>query len=180
MKRIFKILLVYTVFFLQITDIVYAKENVSGNGEAINIDLKDGEYSIEVIMTGGSGKAAVSSPTMLIVKGHKAYAKLQWSSANYDYMIVGDVKYMNLNNDGGNSMFEIPITSMDQEMEVIADTTAMGTPYEITYYLTFDSKSIGTKGQIPQEAAKKVVVVALIIILGGGILNYIVKKRNSL
>lgn len=171
--------MVFTVFFLQINFVTSAGGNTAGDDGAINIDLKDGEYSIEVTMTGGSGKAAVSSPTMLIVKEHKAYARLQWSSANYDYMIVGDVKYMNINSDGGNSLFEIPITAMDREMEVIADTTAMGLPYEITYYLTFDSETIGAKGQIPQEAAKRVVAVALVIIVGGGILNYIVKKRNS-
>lgn len=171
--------MVCTVFFLQINFVTSAGGNTAGDDGAINIDLKDGEYSIEVTMTGGSGKAAVSSPTMLIVKEHKAYARLQWSSANYDYMIVGDVKYMNINSDGGNSLFEIPITAMDREMEVIADTTAMGLPYEITYYLTFDSETIGAKGQIPQEAAKRVVAVALVIIVGGGILNYIVKKRNS-
>ena len=39
-------------------------------------------------MTGGSGKATVVSPTVFLVKDGKAYAKLQWSSSNYDYMIV--------------------------------------------------------------------------------------------
>lgn len=146
---------------------------------AINIDLEDGEYAIDLTMTGGSGKAVISSPTMLIVKKHKAYAKVTWSSSNYDYMMVGGNKYLNENTEGGNSQFTIPITAMDTPMEVIGDTTAMGSPYEVTYHLTFLSESIGSKSQIPQEAAKRVVIVALIIIIGGGILNYIVKKKRA-
>lgn len=173
MKKIILLLLMASVFIL-----CKPVENEASDN-AINIDMEDGEYSIELSMTGGSGKASVSSPCMLIVKEHKAYAKIQWSSSNYDYMIVDDDKYLNLNTDGGNSSFEIPITAIDKEMEVIADTTAMGTPYEIKYYFTFDSKSIGSKDQIPQEAAKRVVVVALIIIVGGGILNHFVKKSRN-
>ena len=79
---------------------------------------------------------------------------------------------------GTNSEFQIPVTIMDESMPVIADTTAMGTPHEINYTLTFYSDSIGSKSQMPQEAAKRVVAVALVIIIGGGILNYFVNKRN--
>ena len=107
-----------------------------------------------------------------------AYAKLQWSSSNYDYMIVDGEKYLPVNEDGGNSVFEIPILAVDEAMPVIADTVAMGAPREIQYTLTFYSASIGSKSQMPQEAAKRVVAVALVIIIGGGILNYFVNKRN--
>lgn len=147
--------------------------------EPMDIDMEDGEYSIEVALVGGSGKATVSSPTILIVKDGKAYAKLVWSSSNYDYMIVGNRKYINTSLDGGNSTFKIPIAVMDSEMPVIADTTAMGTPHEISYRLTFYSESIDSKSQLPQEAAKKVVVVAFIIIVGGGILNHFVNKKRK-
>ena len=54
----------------------------------------------------------------------------------------------------------------------------MGAPHEIDYTLTFYSDSIGSKSQLPQEAAKRVVAVAVVIIVGGGILNYFVNKRN--
>ena len=83
-----------------------------------------------------------------------------------------------VNEEGTNSEFLIPVTIMDESMPVIADTTAMGTPHEINYTLTFYSDSIGSKSQMPQEAAKRVVAVALVIIIGGGILNYFVNKRN--
>ena len=43
-----------------------------------------------------------------------------------------------------------------------------GYPHEINYTLTFYSDSIGSKSQMPQEAAKRVVAVALVIIVGVG------------
>lgn len=145
----------------------------------VSISRADGEYSIEVNMTGGSGRASISSPTLLTVRDGKAYAGLIWSSAYYDYMIVGQTTYYNQTTDGGNSTFEIPITAMDEAMPVIADTTAMGDPIEIEYTLTFYQDSIGSKSQIPQEAAKKVLVIGLVIIVGGGILNHFVKKKRK-
>lgn len=142
------------------------------------MDLEDGEYSIQVDLEGGSGKAGVSSPTALIVKDGQAYAQIQWSSSNYDYMIVDEKKYLPLNEEGMNSVFEIPVTAMDKPVSVIADTIAMGAPHEIEYTLLFYGDSIGSKNQLPQEAAKRVVAVAVLIIAGGGILNYFVNRRN--
>ena len=144
----------------------------------IETDLEDGEYSIQVDLEGGSGKASVSSPTLMLVKNGRMYAELQWSSSNYDYMIVDGEKFQNESEEGRNSVFTIPVTALDDKMEVIADTLAMGAPHEIDYTLTFYEASIGSRGQLPQEAAKRVVAVAMVIIVGGGILNYFVNKRN--
>lgn len=144
----------------------------------MSIDLEDGEYAIELSLIGGSGKASVVSPTLLTVQDGKASAQLQWSSSNYDYMIVGNEKYLNENTEGGNSLFHIPVEALDRELSVIADTTAMGAPHEITYTLTFYSDTIGPKSQMPQEAAKRVVAIALVIIVGGGILNHYVNKKR--
>ena len=144
----------------------------------IETDLEDGEYSIQVDLEGGSGKASVSSPTLMLVKNGRMYAELQWSSSNYDYMIVDGEKFQNESEEGRNSVFTIPVTALDDKMEVIADTLAMGAPHEIDYTLTFYEASIGSKGQLPQEAAKRVVAVAMVIIVGGGILNYFENKRN--
>ncbi len=91
----------------------------------MDIDKEDGEYSIQVDLEGGSGKASVTSPTILTVKDGQAYAQIQWSSSNYDYMIVDGEKYLPTNEEGMNSVFEIPVLSMDEGMPVIADTTAM-------------------------------------------------------
>ena len=152
--------------------------NCVSQAAGMQIDTADGEYSIQVDLEGGSGKAMVTSPTILTVKDGQAYAQIQWSSSNYDYMIVDGEQYFPTNEEGMNSVFEIPVQIMDEGMPVIADTLAMGTPHEINYTLTFYSDSIGSKSQLPQEAAKRVVAVAMVIIVGGGILNYFVKKKR--
>ncbi len=148
--------------------------------EAVAVDMEDGEYSIEVNMTGGSGRASISSPTLLIVRDGKAYARLIWSSAYYDYLILNeDAYFYNLTEDGGPSSFEIPITALDEPIPIVGDTTAMGEPVEIRYTLTFYAESVGDKGQIPQESAKLVLLIAAVIILGGGAANWLIKRKKK-
>lgn len=148
------------------------------SANAVSTDRKDGEYSIEVNMTGGSGRASVTSPTLLIVRNGRAYAKLYWSSTYYDYMIVDGVKYQNNTRDGGTSTFIIPITSMDAPVPVIADTTAMGDPVEISYQLTFYADTIGSRNLVPQIATRRVLIVALFIILAGAVLSFLTRKTR--
>ena len=50
--------------------------------------LGDGTYSIEVTLTGGTGRASVASPLRLTVQDGQMTATLVWSSPNYDYMLV--------------------------------------------------------------------------------------------
>lgn len=106
-----------------------------------DLKLEDGEYTVDVAMEGGSGKASVDSPAALEIKEGKITATIVWSSPNYDYMIVNDEKYEPVNKDG-NSTFEIPVDAFDYKMPVTADTVAMSTPHEIEYTLQFDSASI--------------------------------------
>ncbi len=147
--------------------------------EAVTMEETDGEYSIEVVLAGGSGRASVTSPTWLTVKDGKGYAKLLWSSVYYDYMILDGKKYLNETTDGSNSTFTIPITALDEPMDVIADTTAMGDPLEIEYTLTFYSDTVGPKSRVPQEAAKSVLLYAAVVIILGGIVNYFVKRKRQ-
>lgn len=148
--------------------------------EAVSVDLPDGEYSVSIELTGGgSGKAYISSPALMTVRDGKAYVRLEWSSSNYDYMIVGTKTYYNTAEEERNSVFEIPITCWDTKMTVIADTTAMGTPHEVQYDIVCYQSSIGDKNQLPQEGAKRVVLIALVIILAGGMLNHFIKKKRS-
>lgn len=99
--------------------------------------LEDGTYSMEVSFEGGSGKANILSPVTVTVTEGKA-ATVQWSSPNYDYMIVDGKKYLPINTEG-NSVFEIPVLKYDEPMEVIGDTVAMSKPHEIEYTLIFYS-----------------------------------------
>ncbi|MCI5499130.1 MAG: hypothetical protein MR419_06365 [Clostridiales bacterium] len=106
-----------------------------------DLGLQDGVYQVEVKLEGGSGKASVTSPTKLTVKDGQATATIIWSSSNYDYMKVDDVRYDPVAVEG-NSTFEIPVTGFDWALPVLADTTAMSTPHEIEYTLCFDSSTV--------------------------------------
>ena len=153
---------------------------VSAKGmEPVATSIPDGEYSVEVSLTGGSGKAFVSSPTWMEVIDGNAYARLLWSSPYYDYMIVDGKEYLNETEDGGNSTFTIPITAFDSAIPIVADTTAMGYPIEIDYDLVFYRESIADKGMVPQEAAKKVLLMAVIIIVTGAVLNFLFRKAED-
>lgn len=168
--RVNALLVLLVIFF--IPSRAYAKSGADGG-------MKDGEYSVSVDLSGGSGKASVMSPTILTVKNGTPYARIQWSSPNYDYMIVDGVRYENQSGEGMNSVFEIPALVWDAPMEAVADTTAMGSPIEINYRFIFYKDTIGEKSELPQEAAKRVLFVAFAIIVIGGILNYMVKKRYT-
>ena len=99
--------------------------------------LDDGEYSVNVTLEGGSGRASVDSPATLTVADGKMTATIVWSSPNYDYMIVDGEKYLPTNTEG-NSTFEIPVAALDTPLAVTADTVAMSQPHEIEYTLTFE------------------------------------------
>ena len=109
--------------------------------EAETTELSDGTYTVELDFEGGSGKAYISSPATINVADGKITATFEWSSPNYDYMIVDGEKYLPVNEDG-NSVFEIPVTSLDEPMTVIGDTVAMSKPHEIEYTITFHPDTV--------------------------------------
>lgn len=98
--------------------------------------LADGEYDIHVALDGGSGRASVESPARIVSSGGAMTATIVWSSSNYDLMIVDGAEYRPVNT-SGNSTFEIPVSSLDEPLQVRAETTAMSTPHLIDYTLTF-------------------------------------------
>lgn len=103
--------------------------------------LADGTYQVDVALEGGSGRASVESPAQIMVKNGAVTATIVWSSSNYDYMKVADVRYdAVIEND--RSVFTIPVTCFDWKMAVVADTVAMSQPHEIDYALRFDSASL--------------------------------------
>ena len=57
--------------------------------------IEDGNYSCNVTLEGGSGKATVDSPADVVVEDGEILVTLVWSSTHYDYMLVDDVKYEN-------------------------------------------------------------------------------------
>ena len=105
-------------------------------------EIPDGSYWIRVSMTGGSGRASISSPTGFYVKDGQATADIHWSSASYDYMKLDGVRYEAFTDAAGHSAMTIPVSALDTAIPVLADTTAMSKPYEIEYQLTFDGSAL--------------------------------------
>ena len=113
-------------------------------GAADTFDLsavEDGSYTIELTMEGGSGRASIQSPTQITVADGAATAILEWSSPNYDYMLVNGEKYLPVNTEG-NSVFEVPVEALDAPLTMIGDTVAMSTPHEVEYTVTFHSETL--------------------------------------
>ena len=103
--------------------------------------ITDGKYLIDVTLEGGSGRASVLSPAALTVEGGDMTASVEWSSSHYDLMIVDGARYLPVNAEG-NSVFEIPVASLDEPLPVEAETTAMSEPHLIAYELVFDGDSL--------------------------------------
>lgn len=144
---------------------------------ALAVKAEDIHRTIQVTLTGGTGRASITSPAFIEVSGDEVYATIEWSSPYYEYMIVGGEKYLPVNTDG-NSTFEIPIV-LDEKMPVSAQTVAMSVPHEIDYTLFFDSstiKFVNTAidfGQIGYMLFGVVVLASILLLIG------LVSKRKK-
>lgn len=103
-------------------------------------EIADGEYTIEVTLTGGSGRASIASPARVVIADGTATATIVWSSPFYEYMLVDELRYEPIQEEG-NSTFEIPVV-LDEDMAVSASTIAMSQPHLVEYTLHFDSKTL--------------------------------------
>lgn len=113
--------------------------------------LDDGEYQIEVIMEGGTGKVTMESPCTLTVADGVMTANVVLSSKNYTYMKIEGTEYYNIN-ESGNATFEIPVAALDTPITIYAETIAMSEPHEIEYTLTFSSPD-GSSGSDTDTAS---------------------------
>ena len=150
------------------TDTVTYSDGLSEevNGFDIPVPALDEEFDVAIIGTkgkwydhkvsvtnavlkeddeGGSGKANIQSPCTLTVADGKMTATIVWSSSHYDYMLVDGERCDVLSTENG-STFEIPVAALDTPLAVVGDTTAMSTPHEIDYTLTFDASSAEVNG----------------------------------
>lgn len=100
---------------------------------------KDGTYTVEVSLSGGSGKSNIEQATITI-KEESAVATVVWSSPFYESMMVEGKEYLP-EQKTGNSTFTFPAV-LDREMKVSATTVAMSQPHTIDYTLYFDSKTL--------------------------------------
>ena len=119
-----------------------ASAEASASAAAVDAaNLTNGEYQIAVTLQGGSGKATVESPAKLEVQDGKMTATIVWSSPNYDQMVIDGEQFLPVPR-AGNSTFQIPVSALDVDIPIQAETTAMSEPHMIDYTLHFDSSSI--------------------------------------
>lgn len=126
---------------VKVSDPVAEDSREAANGSYDMSALADGSYTIELTMEGGSGRASIQSPAQLAIADGAATAILEWSSPNYDYMLVNGEKYLPVNTEG-NSVFEVPVEALDAPLTMIGDTVAMSTPHEVEYTVTFHSETL--------------------------------------
>lgn len=106
---------------------------------------QEGSYVCDVALEGGSGRATVESPAVLVSDGKTITATIVWSSPNYEYMIVDGVQYDPVQEEG-NSTFQIPVV-LGQKMAVSASTVAMSQPHLVDYTLYLDGASLRPEGE---------------------------------
>lgn len=136
--------------------------------------ISDGEYTIEVGLSGGSGRANIVSPAKLNAVDGQITAEIEWSSSSYDYMKIDGKEYFP-ENKNGNSVFVIDVPKLDADMPVFAETTAMSQPHMIEYTLNFDSSTLKS-----ESSAASIISVTLTIgaILTAAAAFFTIKRRS--
>ena len=104
----------------------------------------DGQYTIDVKLSGGSGKATIATPVMMTIRDGKYTATIVWSSPFYEWVKIGDVQFLPIQEEG-NATFEIPV-ELDKDVPISAQTVAMSEPHVIDYTLYFDSTTLKPAG----------------------------------
>ncbi len=136
---------------------------------------REGQYSVEVTLSGGSGRASVVSPTNIIITGDVMTACIAWSSPYYDFMLVDGVKYLPVDT-GNNSVFEIPVAALDRDIAISAETTAMSQPHLIDYTLHFDSSTLKPTGG---NTIVGTVIIAAVVASAAVVAVMVVMRRRK-
>ena len=139
--------------------------------------MTDGVYDIAITMEGGTGKAYIKSPVQLTVSGGSMTARVEWSSSKYDLMVIGGEEFLPVN-ESGNSVFEIPVYTLDEPLSVQAETLAMSEPHMIDYVITFDRSSLPAENGTNMPVIIGGTAVGLAVVAAAVVL-LIRKKRNQ-
>ena len=140
--------------------------------------MNDGTYQIDVSLSGGTGRASVSSPTELIVDDGSMTARIEWSSPYYDLMIVDGDNYLPVNTEG-NSVFEIPVRTLDEPLQTEAETTAMSEPHLIAYQLVFDADSQRPAGAGDTSMPWRTACAAVLVLCAMAVLGAVFLKKRK-
>ena len=157
-----KYYIVLVLLFTCMMSLVSCTEQETGSSDveetAASETLYQGIRYYSISFEGGTGKSYIESPVEVSFEGDEITACFVWSSKNYDYMIVDDVRYDN-ENEGGPSTFHVKVKSLDEPLTVIGDTTAMSKPHEIEYTITWLEEipegEINGDGKAAEETSDK-------------------------
>jgi len=136
--------------------------------------MKDGSYTIEVTMTGGTGRSQIKSPAELEIENGIMTAEIVWSSNSYDYMEVDGKEYYPVSSEEY-STFLVEAPALDTDIPILAETLAMSEPHLIEYTLNFNSETLKENDTFPLSAA----VVGAVIAVGIIAVLFIKRKKNK-
>ncbi len=128
-------------------------------GEAVTEVSEEKVYiPADFHVSGGTGRVVITCPEVRVSDG-AAEALLNFDSEHYTYVKVDGEEYDRQEDSPDNtSLFYIPV-ALDQEMTILAQTTAMSTPHEVEYRIYISSEasdgSEETKTVLKEEGAKK-------------------------
>lgn len=80
--------------------------------------------------SGGSGKVTITCPAIW-TEGDATWGRLVFSSPSYTRLISEEIEYA-ADHEGDTSVFVLPVR-VNEDMAVVATTTAMSTPHDIAY-----------------------------------------------
>ena len=134
---------------------VGSKSSASSSGASASASASK-ESTVDVTLTGGTGKATIQSPAKVVKNADGTYTLTAvWSSSNYDKMVVDGVEYAPTNT-SGNSTFEVIVKSIEGELPIQAETTAMSTPHMIDYVITFGASELANDSAEEEPATTQV------------------------
>ena len=107
---------------------------------AETLGLADGAYTCGVTLAGG-GRATLLSPAALTVEQGTCTARIVFSTAKIDYVIVGGEKYEPVSTESG-AAFEVPVAAFDMKLAITVDSTAIKPAVEVQYTMTFDAATL--------------------------------------
>ena len=105
-----------------------------------SLGLADGDYQVDVVLS-GAGKAALASPAALHVADGQCTADIVFSTRKIDYVIVDGQKVEPTSVDDG-AAFTVPVAAFNVGLSIVADSTALSPSVEVPYTMTFDAQSI--------------------------------------
>lgn len=143
----------------------------------MNLLDSDGVYMIDVSLSGGSGKASITTPARLTVENGKMTLEVEWSSSKYDLMIVEGENYLPVNTEG-NSVFMIPVAAIDSPLAVKAETLAMSEPHLIDYEIVFNAASVKKEGGSALPAVIGAAVGVIVIAAAAVIISRVKRGKK--